>query len=116
MSKKIAKHYVAKREVTVLKIEMASEAIRKENDRRRKHNDKREKLLKKGKAAPEALTILSPTFVHTARKTPKRMPLYTRGVHTIVHSNKRLCGYLGLLCEVLKSAHIKYPWMEEANA
>lgn len=105
--------HISKRETTAIKIELASRTIREENDRRRKHNEKREALLKKSKAAPEALPLLRPAFFHIARRTAKRVPLYTKGVHTVVNSNKHLCGRLGALCKVLKAAMLPYPWLED---
>ena len=105
--------HISKRETTVLKIEMASRVIREENERRRYHNTQREKLLKKGKSAPAVLPILKPAFIHTARKTPKRMFHGTKGMDTIMASSKVLCGRLGSLCNILREARLPYPWMEQ---
>jgi hypothetical protein len=102
--------YISTRETLVLKIELASKVIKEENARRYYHNSQREKLLKKGKSAPEALPILKPAFVHTARKTPKRMAMGTKGMDTIVASSKVLRGRLSQLCNVLRGIGMKYPW------
>jgi len=35
-----------------------------------------------------------------------------KGMHTIPISNKRLCGMLSLLCDIMREEGIAYPWRE----
>jgi hypothetical protein len=70
----------------------ASQVIMAENKRRREHNAKREKLLGKGKAAPEALPMLRPPFVPLWRLRAKQLP-----------------GYYGTLLNILRKAGTPIP-------
>lgn len=80
--------HITKREGTLLKIELAQDALREAR--------------------------LSAPFKHTARKTPKRMAMGTKGMDTIVRSNKYLCGILGEYCKAMRKHGIEYPWREDA--
>ncbi len=103
--------YMPKREVTLTKIEMASQVIKVENKRRKKHNLKTEKDLKKGRMG-QFLPIIRPVAVPTARKTAGDLRR-VQGMDTLTHANKRLCGRLASLCDALKDAGLPYPWKEE---
>ena len=103
--------YMPKREVTLTKIEMASQAIKEENKRRKKHNLKTEKDLKKGRMG-QFLPIIRPAAVPTARKTTGDLR-HVQGMSTLTVSDKRLCGRLASLCDALREAKLPYPWAEE---
>ena len=103
-------YYMPKREVTLTKIQMASQAIKEENRRRKKHNIKARKDFKKGKEG-KILPIIYPAAVPTARKTPDNM-VHVKGMTSVTHANKRLCGRLSSLCVALKEAGLPYPWAE----
>ena len=100
-------NYIPKKEVTLMKIEMASQAIKEENKRRKKHNAK---MLKKDNRSG-LLPIIHPAAVPTARKTPGDLT-HVRGMDTITHASKRLCGRLSSLCKALKDNGLPYPWVE----
>ena len=107
---KSKEYYMPKREVTLIKIQMASQVIKEENKRRKKHNIKARKDFKKGKMA-EILPIIHLAAVPTARKTPDNM-VHVKGMTSVTHANKRLCGRLSSLCDALKEAGLPYPWAE----
>jgi hypothetical protein len=102
---------MGKRESTLLKIEMASEAIKKENTRRKKLNKKARKDFEKRGKEGRLLRIFSPAAVPTARRTPKNMGR-VMSMYSIVRSNKYLCGELSALCQVLRMAGLPYPWLD----
>ena len=104
--------YMPKREVTLTMIEMASQAVKEENKRRKKHNAKARKEYKRKKYTMELLPILHPAAVPTARKTTGDLR-HVKGMDTLTHANRRLCGRLSSLCDALREAGLPYPWAEE---
>ena len=100
--------YIPKREVTQTKIQLASDAIRDENDKRRKINKK-----KIAEGLEPKLPLIKHTFEHTARRQLfKKYPGPIKSMHTVVLSNKVLCGSLSRLCNTLRKYQIVYPWLE----
>jgi hypothetical protein len=89
--------YITKQESTKIKIELAGEAIKKENDYRRKHN--------KAPAVVEGimkeLPIIRPSFIRVNQRST---------VDSVTRSNKYLCGRLSVLCDVMRKHGIPYPW------
>lgn len=105
--------YIPKRESTQTKIELASDVIRAENERRKELNKKSEKLLKKGKPAT-IIPLIKHIWEHTARKQRfKGNPGPIKNMGTMVLSNKLLCGKLSALCRTLRDNDIPYPWLED---
>ena len=103
--------YMPKREVTLTKIELASQAIKEENKRRKKYNAK----VEKGRKGGLLLSIIKPAAVPTARKTTGNLR-HVKGMDALTHANKRLCGRLSSLCDALRAAGLPYPWKEGEEA
>ena len=55
--------------------------------------------------------MIRPAAVPTARKTVGDLR-HVKGMDTLTHANKRLCGRLASLCDALTEAELPYPWTE----
>lgn len=98
-------------DITAHKIEMASDAIKAENNRRRKLNKKKSHIkLPDGRTfVANPMPMLRPSYQEVG--TRRAIDKYGyKG--KVIASKKFLVGRLGHLCQVMRDNDIAYPWRD----